>query len=214
MKTEAVEGGGTELAPRRMPSQERSRKRFNAILDAFAALLVERGFDGLTTHMVAERAGVPVGTLYQFFPNKFALAAALSRRYAEGFEGFTQAELEARRPLPELGTVLDGLVNAVAPMLFADEAVIRLWAITQVVPELAEVRNEANFVTLRICRAIIAPYLPHLPKSQQDVVSLTVSRLVYALLFAACQEREERREATVAELRRAVKAYVGSYLEA
>lgn len=205
------ESAGADLAPRRMPSQERSRKRFHAILDAFAALLVEKGFDGLNTHMVAERAGVPVGTLYQFFPNKFALAAALSRRYAAGYEGFTQAKLDAQQPLPSLDTVLDRLVDAIAPMLFADEAVIRLWAITQVVPELAEVRHEANAMTLRICQAIIAPYLPDLPRERVDAVSLTVSRLVYALLFAACQERETRRDATVAELRRAVKAYVGSY---
>jgi AcrR family transcriptional regulator len=63
--------------PRKEPRQERSRQLVRELLDAAAALLAERGYDALTTRRVAERAGVSVGSLYQYFPSKESLVHAL-----------------------------------------------------------------------------------------------------------------------------------------
>jgi AcrR family transcriptional regulator len=60
-------------------------ERFERLLDACAALLDEVGYDALTTSQVARRAGVPIGTLYQFFNGKTALASALAGRNLELF---------------------------------------------------------------------------------------------------------------------------------
>jgi AcrR family transcriptional regulator len=65
---------------RRVPSQQRSAKRVSAMLDACAQIVAERGYDGLTTTLVAERAAVAIGSLYQFFPDKRAIALALADR--------------------------------------------------------------------------------------------------------------------------------------
>jgi AcrR family transcriptional regulator len=61
--------------------QERSRTTVEAILTATARVLVERGYAKTTTVAVAERAGVSVGSLYQYFPGKDALVAALLERH-------------------------------------------------------------------------------------------------------------------------------------
>lgn len=66
------------------PKQERSRRRFEQLLSATEDLILEGGVENLTTNHVAERAGVPIGSLYQFFPNKEALLAALTERYLQG----------------------------------------------------------------------------------------------------------------------------------
>ena len=68
-----------EYLPRRRPSQERSRRRFDEILRAARALLVEVGFESFTSEQVALRAGVPIGSLYQFFGNKYAVICELDR---------------------------------------------------------------------------------------------------------------------------------------
>ncbi|MFJ6700474.1 TetR family transcriptional regulator [Streptomyces sp. NPDC091272] len=72
---------------RRAPVQRRSAQRLTRILDACAALLDEVGYEELSTRAVAERAGVPIGSVYRFFGNKRALADALALRnldhYAE-----------------------------------------------------------------------------------------------------------------------------------
>ena len=66
--------------PRKTPSQGRSRALVDAVIDATARVLVSEGEAALTTNRVAEVAGVSVGSLYQYFPNKEALVAAVIER--------------------------------------------------------------------------------------------------------------------------------------
>jgi len=72
-----------KTTPRKRPRQDRAKATVESILDATARLLVRRGFDGLTTNDVAVAAGVSIGSLYQYFPNKQALVAALAERHIE-----------------------------------------------------------------------------------------------------------------------------------
>ena len=68
------------LFQRRTPKQARSRATVEAIVEAAAQVLERKGPEGLTTNGVAERAGVSIGTLYQYFPDKQALLLAAARR--------------------------------------------------------------------------------------------------------------------------------------
>jgi AcrR family transcriptional regulator len=65
---------------RRIPVQERSARRVQRMLDVCAELLPEVGYDGLSTSLIADRAGVAIGSVYQFFPDKRALVQALTLR--------------------------------------------------------------------------------------------------------------------------------------
>ncbi|MGG2398040.1 TetR/AcrR family transcriptional regulator [Pseudomonas sp. SH1-B] len=69
--------------PRKLPRQSRSVAMVDAILEASARILLERGYAGMSTNAVAQCAGVSVGSLYQYFPNKESLLAALHDRHAE-----------------------------------------------------------------------------------------------------------------------------------
>jgi AcrR family transcriptional regulator len=80
---------------RRRPAQRRSVERVERMLDECARLLDEVGYDGLTTKEVARRAGVPIGTFYQFFPDKQGLARALALRNLDAFLGRLTARLGA-----------------------------------------------------------------------------------------------------------------------
>ncbi|WP_028851648.1 TetR family transcriptional regulator [Thermocrispum municipale] len=70
---------------RRKPVQQRSALRVARMLDAAAELLDEVGYERLTTTAIAKRAGVAVGSLYQFFPDKRAVVQALTQRNLERF---------------------------------------------------------------------------------------------------------------------------------
>ncbi|MFG3033071.1 TetR family transcriptional regulator [Streptomyces sp. NPDC048253] len=83
---------------RRAPVQRRSAERLTRILDACADLLDEVGYDGLSTRAVAERAGVPIGSVYRFFGNKRQVADALAQRNLERYsERVTERLKGARR---------------------------------------------------------------------------------------------------------------------
>jgi AcrR family transcriptional regulator len=74
---------GVAFKPRKSPVQARSSASVEAILDATVQVLLKVGKERLTTTRVAARAGVSVGTLYQYFPNKSALLQAALRRHLE-----------------------------------------------------------------------------------------------------------------------------------
>jgi AcrR family transcriptional regulator len=86
------------LSPRKTPSQARSAFTVQAILDAAARVLAQRSLDGFNTNRVAEVAGVSVGSLYQYFPNKDALTAALiafeQDRLAQAIEASVEASVK------------------------------------------------------------------------------------------------------------------------
>jgi AcrR family transcriptional regulator len=109
---------------RKMPKQARSRALVEAILDATARILVEDGFARTTTNRVAERAGVSIGSLYQYFPSREALVAAVARRHSERLKATLQASLA------------DGSANLQAAIERLLEAIIRAH---QVAPELTAV---------------------------------------------------------------------------
>ena len=70
---------------RRVPVQGRSVARVRRMLDACAELVDEVGYEALTTTMLAERAGVAIGSVYQFFPDKRAIVQALTQRNLEAY---------------------------------------------------------------------------------------------------------------------------------
>ncbi len=90
----------TRTTPRKRPRQIRSRATVDTILQATARVLVKHGFDGLTTNAVATAAGVSIGSLYQYFPNKEALVAALAERHIEDMNAAVLAELARVATLP------------------------------------------------------------------------------------------------------------------
>lgn len=103
--------------PRKKPRQERSRATVDAILEAAAHILVSHGLEGATTRQVAERAGVSIGSLYQYFPSKEALITALVERQVQRVLEVCTEELQAqdaRPPHEVVRSVALGLMKAYA----------------------------------------------------------------------------------------------------
>jgi AcrR family transcriptional regulator len=72
-----------ELAPRKRPSQARSRATVDAIVEACTRLLPRLGYAGVTTNHIAERAGVSIASLYEYFPGKDAIVAQVAERLVD-----------------------------------------------------------------------------------------------------------------------------------
>jgi len=74
---------GFEITPRKRPTQARAQATFDALVEACARLLPELGYERLTTNAVSERAGVGIGSLYEYFPGKDAIIALVVERLVE-----------------------------------------------------------------------------------------------------------------------------------
>jgi AcrR family transcriptional regulator len=102
-----------QLKPRKRPSQARSKATVEAILVAAAQIFRRQGYAGATTDRIAERAGVSVGSLYQYFPNKDAILVALTERHVDaGFALVRELLAETLSDVPALEPLLRRFVVA------------------------------------------------------------------------------------------------------
>jgi AcrR family transcriptional regulator len=97
--------------PRKQPKQERAKVTVEAILIATTRILTEEGYSQLNTNRVAELAGVGIGSLYQYFPNKEALIFALAENHADEMVELVRDHLEKSENRSTL-EVLSQLVKA------------------------------------------------------------------------------------------------------
>ena len=194
---------GQRARPRKQPLQSRAQKTVEVIVEATARILETRGHDGFTTNAVAERAGVSIGTLYQYFPNKDALLGALIAR--ETTLLVDDAELAVAAPSGP--AALDVLIGAAVAHQIRRPALARLL-------DFEESRMPLDADRLRVrgrFQAILASVLsrPDLPpQPDPHTLVVDVAAIIQGMLDAAGERGETAREALMTRVRRAVVGYL------
>ena len=164
--------------PRKRPRQARSRATVDSVLQATARVLVKRGFDGLTTNLVAETAGVSVGSLYQYFPNKEALVGALIEKHVDEMTSLCLAELTRVANLP-VGEAIRSVV----------ELMIRTHAMN---PELHRVLSEqvprvGRMAKLREIETLVQRMVAGLLASRQAELAIDDPEMTAFVLVSAIE---------------------------
>jgi len=169
---------GASINPRKRPRQQRALALVDALIEASARVLVRDGIDRFTTNRVAEAAGVSVGSLYQYFPGKEALLAALvEREQLARAERIEQAIARLHGlPLAEAVAVLvrDAMGRAEVPL---EQLLDQVERTMQVGAVLAAARD-------RIDRAVAAFIAAHFPQARPDQAlqaGRSLRRIVQAL---------------------------------
>jgi AcrR family transcriptional regulator len=140
--------------PRKSAVQKRSRVTVNSLLEATARILVREGFDKASTNRIAEVAGVSVGSLYQYFPSKEALVAALIDRHNQEVMQAVQGELAEAVNLP-MEQAVRKLVAVAVKAHRIDPKLHRVLA--EQIPRVGRLENAATFN--RQNYALFAAYL-------------------------------------------------------
>jgi AcrR family transcriptional regulator len=178
----------TAVAPRKSPRQARSQATCEAILDATARILVERGYAATNTNLVAERAGVSVGSLYQYFPNKDALIAALHERHSRQMNEMVEHALKRSEGLgfeEALQSIIGSLVDA-----HLLEAGLHRVLETQLAG--LDTLDEHAAVEARISaqlRALLSRYTQEVRVPNLDLAIYMLMHSVHALVHAVVYER-------------------------
>ena len=169
-----------KTAPRKRPRQERSRATIDAILTATARILKHDGFDRASTNRIAAAAGVSVGSLYQYFPSKEALVAALVEQHMEEMMGEIVAGLGRVATLP----LKDAVRSMIALMLRAhavDPALHRV--LIEQVPRVGRMGRlqEVERQVFKVVRGYLTAHRDQLRVKDLDLAAFVVVQTVEAL---------------------------------
>jgi AcrR family transcriptional regulator len=193
--------------------QERGKRRIESILDAASEVFADAGYEGATTNRIAAEAGISPGSLYQFFPNKAAIAEALTARYVAGWDQTYTAALSpalGRRPLPQ---VVDQVVDALVAFHVAHRGAKALLAGADVSPELAAVTESLHAAMCDRVEDLIAGLAPALPAADRARSAEVTVQIVKAILPLVLAAAPAERGPVVAELKRALTGYLGATAE-
>lgn len=189
--------------PRKQPSQARARHTVDAIVEAAARILEEHGHGGFNTNAVAERAGVSIGTLYQYFPYKDALLGALIGRETARLLAEVESAARALSGREALDAVIRAAVGhqvrrpRLARLLDFEESRLPLDADTQAV--------RARF------SAILGGILARedMPRQEDlNVVTADVAAILRGMVDTAGERGETDQHALAKRVRRAVLGYL------
>ncbi len=193
---------------RRSPKQERGQRRIARILEA-AALEFERvGFDAATTNSIARQARTSVGSLYQFFPNKEAILAALTEHYLAEIRALhaeVLTEKAAQLPLEEF---FDQLVDRLAHFPAAHPGFLAILYGSPTSPHLAAAAERLQQLCVGGAEAAIAARLPALDPAWRRLHATINVRVVQALLPLAEKAKPAERARILAEIKKLLVRYM------
>jgi AcrR family transcriptional regulator len=192
------------LRPRKRPTQPRAVETVACILEAAAQILEAQGRAAFNTNAVAERAGVSIGSLYQYFPGKDALLIALMRREKERFGEDAAAALAE----PTGRAALEHLIAAAVRQQLGRAELARLLDIEEEHPATRqEVGGKSGFGAL-ILAVLERPDLPRQPDTARAADD--VGQLIRALTDAAGLRGDRDAAALEQRLCATVFGYLGA----
>ena len=202
------------LKPRKSPLQSRARKTVERIMDAAASILDEQAVDRITTNQIAERANVNIASLYQYFPNKFAIVIALAERIREEHKIVLEEAITSRTG--EFSWERDMVqynLNALAAAVRI-EGYIGTWLALRTTPELSKFYHDLGLDTAKWL-------LPHMEKAMpnydSDVLKIITEMLVETgamVLDRYAKDGKDKADTFAREIGRMQSLYLHSYIDA
>lgn len=195
---------------RRAPIQRRSAERLTRILDACADVLDEQGYEDLSTRAVAARAGVPIGSVYRFFPNKRAMAEALALRNLDGYAERVTAGLAAAGDRLDWRYAMDVVIEEYLAM----KRSVPGFALVEFTVPAPQATREANHRVADRLLALLAGPLGLDPAEERLRTAFLVGvEAADALVQLAFRVAPEGDPAIVAETKELLRAYLGRVLD-
>ncbi len=202
-----------QLTPRRRPSQERSRDRVERILDATSALLGDRPVEKITTAAIAEKAGVPIGSVYQYFPNKLAVLAELARRVMEEVDLKTASLIAEDFGVLPWDQAIDRAIDATIEGFTAQPGYLQLLLSIRPTPEFRAITDESN-ERIAAMLAFHPALQKVIPANRIQLVTRAAIQAANALQdWALSEDDPELRNRIIIEMKTLLKGYLAVYMD-
>jgi AcrR family transcriptional regulator len=197
---------------RRQPRQARSQERVNQILDVAEQLFITEGYSATTTNAIAARAQVPIGSLYQFFPDKGAIVQALAMRYGELLhQRFIALHTTETISLP-LADYVERVINATEQFFNDYPGYYAIFMQAQTaIPELEAIESAADAQLMQDWAIILSQSYPGLQPADYQAIAFILVQAIGTLLWLSLSQDQAFRQRLVAETKRLMLSYLQSY---
>ena len=197
---------------RRKPRQARSQERVNRILDTAEQLFIEEGYDTTTTNAIATLAQVPIGSLYQFFPDKAAILYALAERYMEMLhQKIAALDSEELLQLP-LSEYVEQTVDATNQFFIDCPGYHAIFMQVQgTMPELERLENAADAQFIKDWAVELAQRDTTLTAADCEAIAFVLVKAIGTLLWLSLGQTPDFRNRLVLETKRFTLSYLQSY---
>ncbi|HEY9275192.1 TetR/AcrR family transcriptional regulator [Achromobacter sp.] len=173
--------------PRKSPRQLRSQHTVETILQATARVLATHGYAGTNTNLIAETAGVSVGSLYQYFPNKNALIAALHNRHDNQMLDVIDGVLDSN-PAATLRERVAAIVEAMLHAHLLEPALHRVLEREFPLFDQPHEHSRADQDIHRRMRHLLELHRAEIAQQDRDLATYVVLRIMESLVHAAALE--------------------------
>jgi len=187
---------------RRAPTQRRSRERVERLLEAAASLIAEGGSDAMRMSHVAEKAGVSIGSLYQYFPDKAALIRTLAERFNAEDRACIEAELANVRDPAGLRRAFARLIDTYYALFLAEPVRRDIWSGTEADKTLEDVNLADSRANAALLAEVLARLRPRAGRAQLAASAFLMWHLAGATVRLAVSLDRAEGDALVAAVKR------------
>jgi AcrR family transcriptional regulator len=193
-RQDEAEAGAQGLA-RLIPTQKRSRERFERILQCAAEVMAEKGSEAFRMSDIVERTGIAFGSLYQYFPDKTAIIGTLAERYNAVGHDCVRRDLSAVKTARDLYPALCRITDSYYEMFLNEPVMHDIWQATQADRALQKLDEE----DVAFLSGLLSDALRRIAPDEAKTALSAFSQLTMILIAAAVRHaitlppREARR---------------------
>jgi AcrR family transcriptional regulator len=191
-------------AVRREPTQKRSRERVERILACASTLIEKSGSDAMRMSDVAEMAGISIGSLYQYFPDKGAIIRTLAERYNVAGQVCIAEGLEDVRDREGLRKAFGKLIDVYYAMFLAEPVMRDIWSGTQADKALRDIDLADSRINGAVLAAARARVDPKADRTELEISSFMIMQLGEATMRLAISVERSEGNALVEHYKRMV----------
>jgi AcrR family transcriptional regulator len=172
------------LGMRRHPSQARAQRTFGTVLDAAVALIERDGVERATTRRIALAAGVSIGAVYEYFPNKESIVLHLGTDWLRRIREIIEALHPSRSSIPDLLGYLNRTMDDVARLYCDQPGLLAVVRLIGAIPELREAEHAHDAAVIASVTSAMRHYAPNADPAEVQSAAACVLIMGHGVLSA------------------------------
>jgi AcrR family transcriptional regulator len=191
----------------REPKQQRSQERFEAIIKVALDLIAANGYEGVSMREIARESGLPIASLYMYFPTKLSIVKEVWQRYTNRVGEHLEKDLQKivdPAHQADAGLLIERLIDLMLEIQTSHPAFIEVWGCVAAAPELRELNLADTLRSVEMMATAIRSGNPAIEEEQAEGLAMVLCEGASSVTKLILTLSQEERPARVKQLKRSL----------